>query len=122
MTNKDAIAILENIKITTLKMYPEECDALDKAIESLKREFSANIGDTVFEIAFPLSLNGKPSPIIIPHVVTGIERTYKGLKVDTVYRSDSGREIKEHFYLNYEYLYNTLEEAQKKLDVILNEL
>lgn len=121
MTNEEAIKTIE-MAITEVEWsYPMDyAIALKMAIKVLKNQenFPCNVGDIVYEITYPTTANIEEikheKPIIQEHVVSAISKNTRGFRVETTFVSKFGYDSNAWFYWDYNYLYKTKEEAQKK--------
>lgn len=123
MTNEEAIKTIE-IAIAEVEWdYPMNYSvAFEMAIKALKNQekFPCNVGDIVYEIAYPTTGNIEKikheKPIIQEHVVSAISKNTRGFRVETTFVSQFGYDSNAWFYWDDNYLYKTKEEAQNKID------
>ena len=123
MTNEEAIKTIEMAIAEVEWDYPMNYSvAFEMAIKALKNQekFPCNLGDIVYEIAYPTTANIEKlkheKPIIQEHVVSAISKNTRGFRVETTFVSQFGYDSNAWFYWDDNYLYKTKEEAQNKID------
>ena len=123
MRNEEAIKTIEIAMAEVEWNHPMDyAIAFEMAIKALKNQenFPCNVGDTVYEIVYPVTANIEKikheSPIIQEHIVSAIGRNAQGFRVETKFVSKYGSDSTAWFYWGDNYLYKTKEEAQKKID------
>lgn len=124
MTNEEAIKKIEIAMAEIEWNYPMDyAVAFDMAIKALKKQEQENpcdVGDVVYEIAYPTTANVEElkheKPIIQEHVVSAICKNTRGFRVETTFVSKFGYDSTAWFYWGDNYLYKTKEEAQNKID------